>query len=917
MLEDDVEPYATPRLPGQADLVDEALGALARGEGGVLVAEQQGVLGRRALVGQVRAEAAHTGLRVVHGRATHVDRVAPLSTLRAALSSKVTGPHGDYDAQHLTALREIRTQLVDLANGPGLLVCLDDLHLADDVTALALRMLVPGLANTPVLWLLSLRRSQASAAVLGVVDVLLESGARRLPEWQPTEEEVRLLCHRVLGAEPDPALVAIASDVDGDAERVVRALRDAGHVEVVGGKAVLTSVGRPLPHWLVTEVRSALGDLAGPASEVLDAGAVLGRRFTVHEAAELLRRPVAELLWAAALLVETGVLAAGTNGLTFRSELVRRVVYAGLPEPVRTALHREAAEVVAKEGRPAEEVVHHVERGGRWASEEVARTLRKAVRDRTGTGGAARLALRLLDLAGHDSTGTGDLTVDAVRLLSADGRTSQAWDLAVRALNGTPDAATETRLLCALAELADSREPGHGHMVVEYARRASARVDLAERDHADLAAVQAYRLAAAGHTAAAEHAAASARSAGGEAVALGSAARSRIALHRGELGRSLDLARAAVHEADRAGPSQRRLNSRLWLCAPLVALDRFDEVHSTLTLVARETAQLGAAWPVPHWQHHKARAHLAAGKLRSAAADAELAVLTAREAPSSPLLGRALLLLCEIRTALGELDAAEVNLREAERLGGRGAGAARLAWRRVLWLCEAERPGEAAEVAEGLLSSPDLVAIATTAPTPVLPVLARLARLRDDERRVDQVARIAHELSERNPGVLWVAAASSHAAGLRDGDLGALVRAAELNRLCDRPAAAASALTDAARLADDQRAADLLDQARHEWTAVGAVHAADRAGRSVPPRRRDPDDPVPAPSSELWASLTETEVRVARLVARGLTNKAIAARLTLSPNTIGTHVRNAFTKLQVTNRVELALQVIAQDRHRT
>ncbi|MFD4641878.1 LuxR C-terminal-related transcriptional regulator [Lentzea sp. NPDC058436] len=912
MLEDDVEPHATPRLSGQAELVDASLAALARGEGGVLIAEQQGVLGRRALVGQVRAEAARAGLRVVHGRATHVDRVAPLSTLRAALSSKVTGPHGDYDAQHLTALREIRTQLVELANGPGLLVCLDDLHLADDVTALALRMLVPGLAHTPVLWLLSLRRSQASAAVLGVVDVLLESGAHRLPVWQPTEEEVRLLCRRVLGAEPDPAVVAIASDVDGDAERVVRALHDAGHVEVTNGKALLTPAGRALPHWLVTEVRSALGDLAGPASEVLDAGAVLGRRFTVHEAAELLRRPVAELLWAAALLVETGVLAAATNGLTFRSELVRRVVYAGLPEPVRTALHREAAEVVAKEGRPAEEVVHHVERGGRWGSEEVARTLRKAVQDRAGgTGGAARLALRLLDLADHGSTGTGDLTVDAVRLLSADGRTSQAWDLAVRTLNGTPDAATETRLLCALAELADSREPGHGHMVVEYARRASARLDLAERDHADLAAVQAYRLAAAGHTAAAESAAASAGSAGGEAVALGSAARSRIALHRGELAQALDLARAAVHEADRAGPSQRRLNSRLWLCAPLVALDRFDEVHSTLTLVAKETAQLDAAWPVPHWQHHKARAHLAAGRLRSAAADAELAVLTAREAPSSPLLGRALLLLCEIRTALGDLDAAEANLREAERLGGRGAGSARLAWRRVLWLCEADRPDDAAEVAEGLLTSPDLVAIITTAPTPVVPVLTRLARHRDDEGRVDQVVRIAHELSERNPGVLWVAAASAHVRGLRDRDLGALVRAAELYRLCDRPAAAAAAFTDAGRTADGQRAVDLLEQARHEWTAVGAAH---RAGRR---HDRDPDDTVPSLSAELWASLTETEVRVARLVARGLTNKAIAARLTLSPNTIGTHVRNAFTKLQVTNRVELALQVIAHARTRT
>ncbi|MGW6447633.1 LuxR C-terminal-related transcriptional regulator [Lentzea sp. NPDC055074] len=911
MLEDDVEPHATPRSPGRTELVDAALAALARGEGSVLIAEQHGVMGRRTLVSRVRTRAARAGIRVVHGRATHVDRVAPLSTLRAALGARLP----DAGVDHLTALRQLRTQLEDLSAGSGLLVCLDDLHHADDVTALALRMLIPGLANTPVLWLLSFRRSQASAAVLGVVDVLLEAGAGAMPATWPVGEDVRRLCARVLGAEPDSAVVDIASDVHGDAERVVRALHDAGHVRVADGKALLGPAEQPLPHWLVAEVRSALGDLTGPTAEVLDAGAVLGRRFTVHEAADLLRRPVAELLWAAALLVETGVLAAVTSGLTFRSELVRRVVYSGLTEPVRVALHREAADVVAREGRPADEVVHHVERGGHCGSEAVVGTLRKAVRDRAGgTGEAARLAVRLLDLVGD---GGGELTVDAVRLLSADGRTAQAWDLAVHALNRTSDAGTETRLVCALAELADARDPGHHHMVVEYARRAAARLDLAAQDHADLAAVQAYRLVAAGHTDAAESAAARAGSAGGEAVVLGSAARAQIALRRGELERALDLARAAVHEADRAGPVQRGLDSRLWLCAPLVALDRFDEVHSTLALVARETAHLGAAWPVSRWQYHQARARLASGQLRGAAADAEVAVLTARDSPSSPVLGRALLLLTEIRTALGHREAAEANLREAEQLGGQGTG---IAWQRVLLLCETARYDEASEVVEGLLGSTDLVEFTATAASPVAPLLVRLARHRGDEHRAAQVVRAARELSERNPGVLWVAAAAAHAQGLHDENAGAVAGAAELARLAGRPAAAAAALTDAGHLAfargEPERARDLLEQARYRWTAVGASHAAERIIAVPDVAVPDPDDPVPSPSLELWASLTGTEVRVARLVARGLTNKAIATHLTLSPNTIGTHVRNAFTKLQVTNRVELALQVIAHERKR-
>ncbi|MEU7479873.1 LuxR C-terminal-related transcriptional regulator [Lentzea sp. NPDC042327] len=915
-----------PRTPGSPELVTAALAALERGEGSVLVAEQHGVLGRRALVGHARAEAARRGTRVVHGRATHVDRVAPLSTLRAALSAGVPDAHRDFDVDHLTALRQVRAQLVGLAGDGGVLVCLDDFHHADDATALALRVLIPGLATTPVLWLLSLRPAQASPAVRGVVDVLLDAGARLLPARWPTGDDARRLCAQVLGAEPDPAVVAIATDVDGDAERVLRALHEAGHIQVGGGTAVLAADAdrQPLPSWLVADVRAALGDLAATPTAVLHAGAVLGRAFTVHEAAALLRKPVPELLQAAAQLVEAGVLAPDAGGLAFRSELVRRVVYAGLAEPVRVALHREAADVVAAEGGAPAEVVRHLERGGRRGSPAVVEALRKAVRERTGGPvEAAELAVKLLDVVGDDHPGGDELVVEAVRLLALAGRTGEAWDLAVRALSRVPGPATQTRLVCALGELADGRDPGHDHVVVEYARRALARPDLDDQHRADLAAVQAYRLAAAGHTDAAESAAARARAAGGEAVVFGSAARAQVALRRGELSRSLELARAAVREADRTGPFPRRHHSRLWLCAPLVALDRFDEVHSTLTVVAGESAQLGTAWPMPRWQYHRARAHLASGRLRTAESDAELAVRSARDRPFTPLLGRALLLLAEIRTGLGDLGAAEANLQEAEQVGGRGAGAARLAWRRVLWLCAADRHDEAAEVAEGLLSGADLLAITATAPSPVAPVLVGLARRRADEHRVNQVVRVAQQLSELNPGVLGVAAAAAHATGLRDGDPDAVVRAAELNRLSDRRAAAAAALADAGRLArahdDPDRARELLEQARQTWAACGVPLAPGRTGSYLadgPRQTRPPREAVPEPSLELWASLTETEVRVARLVAQGLTNKAIATRLTLSPNTIGTHVRNAFTKLQVTNRVELALQVIAHDRDR-
>ena len=48
--------------------------------------------------------------------------------------------------------------------------------------------------------------------------------------------------------------------------------------------------------------------------------------------------------------------------------------------------------------------------------------------------------------------------------------------------------------------------------------------------------------------------------------------------------------------------------------------------------------------------------------------------------------------------------------------------------------------------------------------------------------------------------------------------------------------------------------------------------------------------------------LTDREADVLRLVADGLTNKQIAARLHLSPRTVGVHLEHCFGKLEVGTR---------------
>jgi predicted ATPase/class 3 adenylate cyclase/DNA-binding CsgD family transcriptional regulator len=55
-----------------------------------------------------------------------------------------------------------------------------------------------------------------------------------------------------------------------------------------------------------------------------------------------------------------------------------------------------------------------------------------------------------------------------------------------------------------------------------------------------------------------------------------------------------------------------------------------------------------------------------------------------------------------------------------------------------------------------------------------------------------------------------------------------------------------------------------------------------------------------------WASLTPTERDVVRLVAQGLTNNDVGARLFVSPRTVQTHLTHIYTKLGVTSRVQLA-----------
>lgn len=91
----------------------------------------------------------------------------------------------------------------------------------------------------------------------------------------------------------------------------------------------------------------------------------------------------------------------------------------------------------------------------------------------------------------------------------------------------------------------------------------------------------------------------------------------------------------------------------------------------------------------------------------------------------------------------------------------------------------------------------------------------------------------------------------------------------------------------AARLRADVKAGRL------DADAVEAVLGS--AGHHVPRRRERP------------AGLTTREVEVLRLIARGHSNKEIAARLVISPKTVGNHVEHIYAKIGATNRAMASL----------
>ena len=96
-------------------------------------------------------------------------------------------------------------------------------------------------------------------------------------------------------------------------------------------------------------------------------------------------------------------------------------------------------------------------------------------------------------------------------------------------------------------------------------------------------------------------------------------------------------------------------------------------------------------------------------------------------------------------------------------------------------------------------------------------------------------------------------------------------------------------------------AAAVARRALINFDRLGARPLADRARRLL----RDLGERLPPPHRLVTGDLSDRELQVVRLVAEGLSNNEIAARLYISPRTVTTHLQHVYQRLGLASRTAL------------
>lgn len=883
-------------------VADRLLADLRAGRGGVLLLEGRPGMGKTRLLDELCDRADRAGARVL--RAEVLDgqqEVLPAPLLGALLGAQppIVDPGAVRGLGSFWLVHELRDALERAAARTPVVIALDGLQWADGATVTAVRALTADLRDTPVLWMLAARRGQSGGAVRDLFSHLAGDGAGTL-RLRPLEAaDATTLVEDLAHASASPALVELADTAQGHPywlRELLLGLREEGRLTIAGRQA--TPSGDQPPRRIIRLVLERLEALTIQTRQMLRIGAVLPDRFTAEQLARLMSRNPADLIEPLDEAIRADLIAVSGAELSFRPRLLRPAVRGTMPGSLRRVLEREAVELLLRTGADPVEVAGVLAETAEAGDRSAVATLRAAARTLAGSDAtaAADLCVRAFDLLPADDTERGPTATEAVDLLHRADRGADAGRLAGRALAGLLTTGHEAELRLRMsamvarplsARMRDNRIaltlPGlPGHMRVRHHARLAHNLMMAgDQDTAQRLALRTLAEAE--------------QASDPEAVAV-----ARTAL-------------AATHTAQgAAGPAWAAVQA---LTAPdtrhdvvaavlLHCLGHGDEGAAALTDCLRRARRERNAPLLGLVAQLAGQVDLVTGRLAQVPVDI-------RPAPADHGLGAVLRMVTTAGVAahLGDNDLVRAAATAAKRLRAADTVVERRWAGRVLALAAAQRDDPA--YACRLLAEDPLLPASPPLPYDItfLVAAARAAVAAGDRGLSGRLIPVAAALAANRRDAPAFAAGAGHLLGLLHGSVPALLAAAEEHTAVHRPLLAAAAAEDAGQLLLDgarvTAGLEHLGRAFDAYDAAGATGDARRVGRLLSrhgTRRRA----GARRHNAGWASLTDAELRVVRVIAAGATNRHAAEQLYLSPHTVNAHVRRAFAKLGIRSRVQLA-----------
>lgn len=920
------------REPELAD-IERRIERARRAEASLLLVTGPAGIGKTTLSREAARRARRAGMAVATGRAHDGAGAPPLWLWEPVFAQLgvdagsdagglVTSSTEDAAALRFRTVQRLADAVLARVPSQGVMIVLDDVQWADEASMALLRALVDGIDGAAAVLLVTHRDvTRAETGPLAETLPLLRSRAAvSTVRLRPLDDSgVRALVAGELG-EPlaEPATSAVARRTGGNplfVRTITRLLRQlpAAHRDA---DAVTRLTAAPE---LRTVVAAWAATLPEPCRDVLAAASVIGEEFSVNDLAALLEREPSIILDALddATAVDAAAVLGNGGWFGFAHALLRDALYAGLPERRRRLLHRGFA--LRLEGFGGDERASDVARHWLRGALDDADLIRAA-------GWAARAgAAANRQAAWPDATGFFDMAVDAAQRGHADpglladwlvelaratyraGRLADALQAASRASHAAIDGGNSRALVDAALVVHGVGSRPVNMTLLELAERAMpAAIDPAAQ--ARLMAQRASALSAVDRvpeSLAASQAALDAARSSGDPLAELDALRARhlVRAAPAQLPERIALAERALLLADQVASPAARMWALLWLIDAAFAKGDLPGVEARLGELRLLNESSGLA--LGRWHYHRLEAARAAlvGYFADARRHIGLASRQARALDEDEMVGLGHAFRVELAMLLG--DPAELPadvddvLRGAPKLPLVEASRARVLLLRGQ-VQEAERLYRAlVPVLPGL---PDN---SRRLPTQV-GLVDLVVAFSDAQTAVDlgrDLRTCAGQFIAGSAGTVFCAGPVELHLGRLAATAGDAASALELLAEASRRAQRSGALPYVALSA--LLSAEVLHRQGHvrdrEWIASLAAEAAMLcAALDMPgPLRR-------ARALTATGPLTRRELEIAQLVAEGLTNKQIAARLFLSERTVESHVRNAMQRLGLSRRTQLA-----------